>query len=163
MGRNDISPLKPLDPRRAAFVKEYMACGDAHVAALNAGYAEGTARVAGTQLLEAPNIALEIARAARVRLARGIPMALGVLEHLAEHAVSERVRMDSATRLLDRAGLVAPKAHDGRGDPDLPLNELSLDALRERVERWVASEENDRAARAKVVTSTPDQTADLVG
>jgi len=69
----DISPLKTLNTRQAAFVREYIASGDAHQSALKAGYAEGTARVAGTQLLESQNIALQIARAARVRLAKSVP------------------------------------------------------------------------------------------
>jgi phage terminase small subunit len=150
----DISPLKTLNARQAAFVKEYIVSGDAHQAALNAGYAEGTARVAGTQLLESPNIALQIGRAARLRLARAIPLALNTLEWLVEHSPSHKVRLDASTRLLDRAGIVPPKAEDAPSEFEAPLHEMSLSELRERVERY----ENELSNRARDVTPDPDTT-----
>jgi phage terminase small subunit len=102
-----VSPIR-LDNRQAEFIRLYIETGDHYLAAKGAGYSEGTAKCSA-QLLNKPNIAFAISVAARFRLASKIPMALGVLEHLAEHAVSERVRMESATRLLDRAGLMPLK------------------------------------------------------
>src|SRR5258708_38139330 len=115
---NDLTPLKNLNARQSAFVAEYVASGNAHAAALAAGYAEGTARVAGTQLLEAPNIATAIAKAVRIRLASAAPMALNVLMHLAEKGVSEQVRMEIASRLLVLAVHVPPRPPDIHGKPD---------------------------------------------
>jgi phage terminase small subunit len=156
---NDISPLKTLNERQAAFVKEYVAGGDPHRAALAAGYAEGTARVAGTQILEMPNIALAIARAARIRLARGVPMALGVLEYLAAKAKSEKIRLDAATRILDRAGIVPPKPPKEQSEFEKPIHEMNLAELRVRAARL----EDEIAGRARVVTDTPDLGEELVG
>jgi terminase small subunit-like protein len=140
---NDLTP-KNLSARQAAFVAEYVSGGNAHAAALSAGYAEGTARVAGTQLLESPNIALAIAKAVRIRLASAAPMALNVLTHLAEKGVSERVRMESASRLLDRAGHVPPRPTDNQSKPDAPLHEYTVEQLHEII-----------AGRAKNVTPAP--------
>jgi phage terminase small subunit len=159
---NDISPLKNLNERQAAFVKEYIVCGDPHRAALAAGYAEGTARVAGTQILEMPNIALAIARAARLRLARGVPLAIETIEWLISNSPSHKVRLDAATRLLDRAGVVPPKPHDERGG-DVPLHEMSLEDLQKKVDGFMEVIENDRARRAKDVTTPDDLVEDLAG
>src|SRR5260370_29942015 len=119
---NEMMPLKNLNARQAAFVNEYVSGGNAHQAALAAGYAEGTARVAGVQLLESHNIATAVAKAVRIRLASAAPMALNVLMHWAEKGVSERVRMESASRLLDRAGHVPPRPTDDKGKPNAPLH-----------------------------------------
>ena len=140
---NDLTP-KNLNARQAAFVAEYVSGGNAHTAALAAGYAEGTARVAGTQLLESPPIALAISKAVRIRLASAAPMALNVLLHLAEKGISERVRMESASRLLDRAGHVPPRPDDSQSKPDGPLHEYTVEQLHEII-----------ADRAKPINATP--------
>src|SRR5258708_4917355 len=147
---------RSLTQRQSEFVSQYVECGDPVQAAIASGYSATTAKAAGTEILNSPRVALEIARAARLRLARDVPMALGVLRHLAEHAASERVRMDSATRLLDRAGIVAPRPPDEH-KVDLPLHEMPIDELREKVEKWLERAENDRGNRAKDVTpASPD-------
>src|SRR5258707_2755383 len=148
---NDLTP-KNLKARQAAFVAEYVSGGNAHSAALAAGYAEGTARVAGTQLLESPPIATAISKAVRIRLASAAPMALNVLMHLAEKGVSERVRMESASRLLDRAGHVPPRPDDSQSKPDGPLHEYTVEQLHEII-----------AGRAKNVTPAPDPAEELIG
>jgi hypothetical protein len=149
-----VSPIK-FDKRQAEFVRLYIETGDRYVAAKSAGYSEGTAKNA-TQLLNQPNIAFAITAVARYRLASKVPMALAVLEHLAEHAVSERVRMESATRLLDRAGLAPPKALDERRDPEKPIHELSISELRAKADQL----EQELAARARDIT--PDPTTELI-
>jgi len=148
---------RSLTQRQAEFVARYVECGDPVQAAIDSGYSTTTAKAAGTEILNSPRVALEIARAARLRLARDVPLALGVLRHLAEHAASERVRMDSATRLLDRAGIVAPKPQTGRSEIDVPLHELTAEELRLKVERF----ENALFERAKPVGEAAD--AELIG
>src|SRR5262249_50511131 len=148
---------KSLNARQAAFVKEYIVSGNAHQAALNAGYAEGTARVAGTQLLETPSVALQIGRAARLRLARAIPLALNTLEWLAEFSPSHKVRLDASSRLLDREGIVAQKAADPPSDVEPPLHELSLEELKTKVEHY----ERELAKRAVDITPASDPDNDL--
>ena len=154
-----ISPLKTLNARQAAFVSAYIEGASPHEAALSAGYAEGTARVAGTQLLESPNIALAIARAARIRLARDVPLALSTLRWLTEHSPSHKVRLDAATRLLDRAGIVPPKAPDPPGEFEKPLHELTQEQLYALVAKWTVSAavaEHELGNRAKAVNPSPD-------
>src|SRR5258708_37986018 len=109
---------RSLTERQSEFVARYVECGDPVAAAIQSGYSATTAKAAGTEILNSPRVAFEIARAARLRLARDVPMALGTLRYLAEHAISERGRMDSATRLLDRAGVVAPKPQPDRRQVD---------------------------------------------
>ena len=79
-------------------------------------------------------------------------MALNVLMHLAEKGVSERVRMESASRLLDRAGHVPPRPTDDQGKPDAPLHEYTVEEL-----------QNIIADRAKNVTPVPDPAEELIG
>jgi phage terminase small subunit len=147
-----VSPIK-LDNRQQEFIRLYVETGDHHAAARAAGYSEGTIK-GSVQLLTRPNIAFAISVAARFRLASKIPMALAVLEHLAEHAVSERVRMESATRLLDRAGLSPPKPADDRRDTDKPLNEMTIEEMRAYRDK-LESEIGNRAQNV-----TPELTKD---
>ncbi len=148
---------RSLTQRQSEFVSQYVECGDPVQAAIASGYSATTAKAAGTEILNSPRVAFEIARAARLRLARDVPMALGTLRYLAEHAISERVRMDSATRLLDRAGLVAPKPQPDRSEVDVPLHELTAEELRVKGERF----ENELFGRAKPVGEVAD--AELLG
>ncbi len=128
--------------------------GDPRKAAIEAGYPRATAEAIGRELLDRPNIALGIARAARPRLMRSLPMALTTLDYLAEKAVSERVRLEAAKAIVDRCGLVPPKPHTERED-DIPLHEMTLEELQAKIAGWMAHAENDRANRAKDVTPPP--------
>jgi phage terminase small subunit len=123
--------IQELSAQQRIFVESFIEHGDARRAAKEAGYKETAMRTADLQMLGAPRIAFAITMAARSRLLRATPMALRTLEFLAEHAVSERVRMESATRLLDRAGLVPPAPP--KEDPNMvekPLNEMTTEELR---------------------------------
>jgi Terminase small subunit len=147
---NEITIPRPLNERQAEFVCRYVAGGNAHQAAVASGYAEGTARNAATQLLESPAIALAIAQAARLRLARGAPLAINTLEHLMTKAQSERVRLEASKAWLDRAGLVPPAPP--KEDPNMvekPLHEISTEELRALANKL----ENEIAGRATPVES----------
>jgi phage terminase small subunit len=159
-----VSPIR-LDNRQAEFVKLYVETGDHHAAAKGAGYSEGTVKCSA-QLLSRPNIAFAISAAARFRLASKIPMALGILEHLAEHAVSERIRMESATRLLDRAGLAPPKPTEEARNLEKPLHEMTIDemrAYRDRLEAEIGNRAQVIVTTAKDITPTPDPADELIG
>jgi phage terminase small subunit len=58
---------KALTPRQNAFVQEYASTLNATQAALNAGYALGTAHTVGRDLLQHPGIYARLARKARAR------------------------------------------------------------------------------------------------
>jgi phage terminase small subunit len=150
----NVISIPDLNARQFAFVKEYMEGATPHQAALKAGYAEGTARVAGTQLLEHPNIAHAIAFEVRRRFVTGAPTALRVLEWLMEHSPSHKVRLDAAKTILDRAGHVPPAPP--KEDPNTlekPLNELSLEELRAKVDQY----EKELTGRARDVTPDPGE------
>ena len=53
---------KPLSPKRAAFVREYLVDYNAAQAAVRAGYAEKAAKVQGSTLLTIPNVAMAVQR-----------------------------------------------------------------------------------------------------
>src|SRR5712672_340525 len=151
MASDILSPIKNLNARQVEFVKAYVACGDPYRAALDAGYSETTARGAATHILETPSVALAIAREARLRLARGIPAALETIEWLMLNSPSHKVRLDAATRYLDRAGIVPPKAADAQSEFELPLNELSAAQLQALIIK-LEHEFESRANQAKDVT-----------
>ncbi len=97
--------------------------------------------------MESPAVAMAVVQA-RLRLARDIPMALGTLEHLAEHAVSEKVRLEAAVKLLDRAGIVPPAPpKEDPNMPEKPLHELSTEELRALAARL----EDEIAGRARPI------------
>jgi hypothetical protein len=160
MAPQPAHPLKPLDPRQAEFVRLLAeGGGDAYAAAIQAGYAENTAKGVVANLLSKANVALAIARAVRPRLASTIPMALGVLENLAQHAVSEKVRCDAAKSLLDRAGIIAPKAREDRSAIETPLHELTAEELRALAYKL----DGELASRATLVGGdAPDPVAELI-
>jgi hypothetical protein len=149
-----------LNTRQAAFVLRFVEHGDATRAALEAGYAPSTAVSAAQDILQSPRVALAIARAARPRLARSLPMAIATLDYLAEKAASERVRLEAAKAICDRAGLAPPKPHDD-GVVEKPLHEWSAAELRAKVDAWLG----ELAERAKPINSeeTPEDIAELLG
>jgi phage terminase small subunit len=159
MAPQPAHPLKSLDPRQTEFVRLVVEGGDAYQAAIQAGFAENTARGVVANLLSRPNVALAIAKAARPRLARSIPLALATLEYLAERAQSEKVRLEASKTLLDRAGIIAPKAQEDRSAIETPLHELTADELRALAHRL----DGELASRATLVGGdATDPVAELI-
>jgi phage terminase small subunit len=153
--------MKALDLREAEFARRYAEHGQVRKAALEAGYPRVNAEVIGRKLLDRADISLGIARAARPRLMRSLPMALTTLDYLCEKATSERVRLEAAKAIVDRCGLVPPKPHTER-EGDIPLHEMTLEELQTKIAGWMAQAENDRASRAKIVNPAADLAADSV-
>jgi hypothetical protein len=159
---NEMTPYRPreLSERQAEFVRAFVATGDAHLAGLSAGYAPSTARNAGSQLLESATVIMAIVEAARLRLARGAPIALNTVEHLMKNAASERVRLEASKAWLDRAGLVAPRPPDERNSIEPPLHEMTIEELQAKVMQM----DSEIAKRAKDITPpASDPAADLIG
>jgi len=143
--------------RQEAFVHAFIELGDPHKAARAAGFKGWFARNAAATLMARPNVLLAIVQAARGRLVRSVPLALGSLEHLVEKANSERVRLEAAKALLDRAGLVPPApSKDDSNTPDKLLHELTQDQLRAFINKY----ETEAARRARPIgdnaSGTPD-------
>ena len=89
---NDLTPLKNLNARQAAFVAEYVSGGNAHQAALAAGYAEGTARVAGVPLAK-------INRDAAAERAEALRSVFAELAGMSTHVAAAE---------LDKRGIATP-------------------------------------------------------
>jgi phage terminase small subunit len=123
---------RQLTERQSNFVASFVESGDAHNAALEAGYSPATARTAGTEILCVPHVAQAVARAVAQRLAMSVPMALAVIEELSSNKnISPKVRLDASKAILDRAGFVPPRAAANRIDePEKSLHEMSLDELK---------------------------------
>lgn len=107
----------------------------------------GIGEKAGYGLLQRPRVVAAILIEVRRRLAIAAPLALHVLEHLAANAKDEKVKRDCATRILDRAGLVAPRAPESAGADNAQLHEMSIDQLHKLAEQL----ETERARRAKTI------------
>ena len=155
MKHNNVTICVPkhlnLTERQAAFIPLFVETGDAYRSAIVAGFSECTARQASAEILDRPSVARAIVFAARQRLARTIPLSISVLEQLRDTAHSEKIRMDCATRLLDRAGIIPPKPEEAVSEIEKPLNDLTLEELRSLVDRYEA----ELANRAKPINTTP--------
>src|SRR5258706_2191075 len=151
-----IAPMKALDLREAEFARRYAEHGQVRKAALEAGYPRADAEATGNKLLDRTDISLGIARAARPRLMRSLPLALTTLDYLCEKSTSERVRLEAAKAIVDRCGLVPPKPQSER-EGDVPLHEMTLEELQSKISGWLVQAENDRASLAKDITpASPD-------
>lgn len=140
-------PEIKLTDNEAAFVRAY-AQGNTVAAATNFA---GLGEKAGYGLLQRPRVVAAILIDVRRQLALAAPMSLRILKELALNARDEKVRRDCATRILDRAGLVAPRAPAADLSDNAQLNEMSIDQLHKLAEQL----EIERARRAKTVESTP--------
>src|SRR5215470_15259129 len=141
-----------LTDKQSRFVELFVDTGKIYESAIASGYSELTAKQASVEVLSRPSVARAIVYAARQRLARTIPMNIGVLEHLRDTAQSEKIRMDCATRLLDRAGIVPPKAEEAASPLEKPLHGLNAEELRAKEAHFKYELSN----RAKDVTPSPD-------
>jgi hypothetical protein len=157
---------RQLTERQSLFVAFFVESGDAHQAALKAGYSPSVARTAGTEILRVPHVAQSVARAVAQRLAMSAPMALAVIEELSSNAdISPKVRLDASKALLDRAGFVPPRAAANNvGKIDTPLHEMSVDELKTLAAR-LENELAERATDVSVATLLPGEplVADLLG
>jgi len=96
-----------LTPKREAFVREYVAAGGSNAtqAAIRAGFSPTCAQVKSYQLLRDPAVLDAIQQLVTKRMRAGTAIGMSVLEHLANNATSESVRLQAAQALLDRGGM----------------------------------------------------------
>lgn len=105
-----IPPTGDLTPTQEAFASAYVLNGGkATDAALEAGYAEGSARVRAYELLKKPHVIKRIYELTVSSLGTHIPAALATVARLSGSARSEYVQLEASKDLLDRAGMSAPK------------------------------------------------------
>jgi len=114
------------------FVVAYVANGgNATNAAKAAGYSLRTAGKAGSKLVRNPHVQDAIRQEQRRLLHSDLATkALGVLKSIMENEEAPAgARVDAAKTVLDRAGLMAPRAVVG-GDDNVPLTQMSVSELR---------------------------------
>lgn len=116
-----------LDERQHSFVTIFLSTGDEFLARDQSGYSK---TLSPTVIMAGNAVARAIGLATRHEIGTSAPLALGVIKHLVRHGTTERVRLDAAKTLLDRAGHVAPKAREDTSAMDKPLHELSTEELR---------------------------------
>ena len=143
---------RQLTDKQAEFVRFHAQGMNATQAAVASGYPEASAAQRGYELLHTPHVLAAIHTAARRRLVSDAPNSIRVLEFLRDNAESEKVRAEAARTLLDRAGLIAPRAAAPDSKGNLTLHELSLDELRDLANK-LQTEMATRPGDAKVVNA----------
>lgn len=109
------SPSGALTELQDRFIDAYVTNGGRiEAAAIEAGYSEASARTLGGRLLKDDKVLAEIYRRTVCRVASGAPKALHIVETLAQSSRSDKVRLEAAMDLLNRAGLRAPERIDHR-------------------------------------------------
>ena len=90
-----------------------------YASAIQAGYAEASARKARVAILDSPPVQAEIdlriadtEREGARTIKRAIPTALNALIEIAERGTDDRARVNAARELLDRTGLIRREGKD---------------------------------------------------
>lgn len=109
------SPSGALTEKQDRFVDAYVSNGGrVEKAAIEAGYSETSARTIGSRLVKDSRILQEVYRRTVEQVALAAPKALSTVERLATSARSEKVQLEAAADLLNRAGVKAPDRVDHR-------------------------------------------------
>lgn len=130
------APNKTMRPKWARFIAEYIACGNAAMAARAVGYAHRSSSVVGKRLLKKPEIMAEIDRLRKEIMTEGkfnINKAMKEAEEGIAFAVKTENANAYATLVIHRAklhGLVIDKA-DHRISGNFQLNIEGIDQVRQ--------------------------------
>jgi phage terminase small subunit len=164
---SDLPADIQLSEKQAAFVQAFVdqGSGDYIAAAKAAGYTPSVAKTSHYRVTRSPQLLAAIHLEVSRRLQEGAPIALKVLTDLAGSAKTpEKIRLDAAKAILDRAGHIAPRARSLGDAGEKTLGEMSLDELKATQERL----NSELAARAKTVSAPSgpiidSQAIDLIG
>jgi superfamily II DNA or RNA helicase len=129
-------------------------------AVAESGYQTGNPHQVAHHLLRTPSVMRAIQVETARQLAEAAPMALDVVKRLALGELGAanlpKVRLDAAKTLLDRAGMIAPKAKDADSSLDKQLNEMTVEELRALMSKL----EGAIADQAKDVSAPSDEPSD---
>lgn len=144
---------------QTAWVREFIAVGDATRASELAGYSLPTARVIGWKHLQNRAVMAAVAAALECAKAEGGVIAVRVLKEIAEKGRNEGARVTAARALGEWAGIIGRQAGDAVKDPA----EMSTAELRQ----LLAKVDSEIASRAKPVNGPdaspiPQQVIDLL-
>lgn len=123
--------------QQKAFAEYYvLGGGNGAKAAIQAGYAPGSAKQTAYRLLGLSHVQDEIRRQQMMTVrGRLVSKALGVLEAiLDDDQASAGVRLDAAKTALDRGGICAVRSPDLETFDDLPLYQKSIGELEQAVQ-----------------------------
>ena len=99
-----------LTEMQEAFSVNYAANGGkGSRAAIDAGYAKGSAAVLASRMLRDPKVCAAILQLSQMQQAVDVPAAQGVIRKLMERSKSDYVRLEAAKDVLTRAGIAAPQ------------------------------------------------------
>lgn len=135
-------------------------------AALTLGYKpEGISELKSTVTRKPEWIAVLHIETAR-RVVSLAPSALETIDQVKKGEIKEgaKVRLDAAKIILDRAGIIPPRAKPHSDGSEKTLGEMSLDELKstqERLEREIES--RARQVKAQELPASDDQASDLLG
>lgn len=144
-----------LTEQQEKFVAEVVRGNKPEAAAMLAGYG-GNSRQISWALLRNPAIVAAIRiEITRLLTAEALPLAYRVLTDIAKDETAPvAVRRACARDLIDRAGIVPPKAaENGAAGAEKPMSEMSTSELRALVDRL----ESELGARAVDVTPSSDK------
>jgi phage terminase small subunit len=125
--------MRVLTEQQLCFVVEYTsgegAIGNASEAARRAGYSPRSAAEIARQLLDKPHVRAAVDTAIKEQFGGRLAVkAVAVLEGLLDNPkVSDKVRLDTAKAVLDRAGIVARPAPAAPAEN--PLDAMSIEEL----------------------------------
>ncbi|WP_374340256.1 terminase small subunit [Methyloversatilis sp.] len=139
IARQERQKVDGLTTKQRAFVRQFveMGCGleGAGVAAIAAGYAEGS--TAARRLLEMPSVreAVRVEQRGKLRVLANKALDV-VADIMRDEEAPPKVRLDASKVILDRAGLVAtqPEASDPADSYDRPVSEMTREELRALLE-----------------------------
>lgn len=140
-----------LTEKQLAFVRHITSTGDAvgnaSKAARLAGYSEASSKEMGYQLLHKPHVRAAIFDANQAMISgelasKAVEVLQGIIE---DENAPQKLRLDAAKTILDRAGVIPPKAPDAPDIADKGLEELSVQELQQQLDDLKAQ----RAANAQ--------------
>lgn len=139
VARQERQKVDGLTTKQRAFVRQFveMGCGleGAGVAAIAAGYAEGS--TAARRLLEIPSVreAIRVEQRGKLRVLANKALDV-VADIMRDEEAPPKVRLEASKVILDRAGLVAtqPEAAGPADSYDRPVSEMTRDELRALLE-----------------------------
>lgn len=145
--------MSELTEKQIAFVHHITttrgAIGNASEAARLAGYSHSHAKEIGYRLLHKPHVRDAIFEANQAEIGGELAAkAVQVLQDiLNDEDAPMKLRLDAARTVLDRAGVIAPKAEEPQGRSDRAMSELSVPELQQRLDdlKRKREEENSNA------------------
>lgn len=154
------------DPRRltelqAKFVYAFTniegCIGNASAAARHAGYSEESARVVGYQLLHKAHVLAAIDRANRELIGGELASkAVNVLKKIIDDPKApDKLKLEAAKTILDRAGLIAPKAPEAPDLTDKDTTEMTMAELQAAIRKIDAEIERTKAEVIDITPGTP--------